>query len=65
MFKLPKISLKALISPLKVLFNRSLGLFLVEATGVVAVLLGVAHYCWPAAVIAAGVVLVAAVERNS
>lgn len=61
MFNLPKLSLK----PLKALANRKLGLFMTEAVGVVVVLLGVAHYCWPAALIAAGAVLVAAVERNS
>jgi hypothetical protein len=49
----------------KLKLTRRVKLMTLELSGLAVALAGVAHYCWPAAVIAAGLLVALAVERNS
>jgi hypothetical protein len=59
-----KLDFKAIRSKTAAKFTRKRNLFMVELAGGAAVLAGIAHYNWPAALAAGGLAAIVAVERQ-
>lgn len=59
-----KLDLKAIATKARAQFTKARAFFTVELAGGAAILAGIAHYNWPAALAVGGLAAIVAVERQ-